>query len=182
MNTVKCQDLGIISAKHLWFVSLHACRCDLLMSVNVSTSCEGALSLSNLLEIHLQKGSFLCMSLRVSFLFSVRGEGVSTMALAIAVVGSAGVVLALLHVLLWVWVAGQSRVDVTNIIIEAVLIAWVSLTSTNHERQSAVLLQAPDIHSKLILYVVSSTDHLFTLLLAFYYSEICVEDCGHCGK
>ena len=48
-------------------------------------------------------------------------------------------------------VAGQSGVDVTNILIKAVGIAGVSLTSTNCERQSAALLWAPDIHSKLIL-------------------------------
>ena len=44
------------------------------MCVNVSTSCESALPLNNLLEIHLQKGSILCMNLRVSFQSSVRGR------------------------------------------------------------------------------------------------------------
>ena len=42
-------------------------------------------------------------------------------------------VLAMLLVLLWVQVAGPPVVDVTNILIKAVGIAGVSLTSTNHE-------------------------------------------------
>ena len=40
--------------------------------------------------------------------------------------------------------------------------------STNHERQSAALFLAPEIHSKVILYVASSKLHLLTLLFAFF--------------
>ena len=40
------------------------------------------------------------------------------MPLVDAVAGSAGVVLAVLHILLWVQVAGPSGVDVTNILIK----------------------------------------------------------------
>ena len=47
--------------------------------------------------------------------------------------------------------AGPSGVDVTNMSIKAVGIAGVSLTSTKHERQSAALLQAPDMHSNVKL-------------------------------
>ena len=50
---------------------------------------------------------------------------------------------------------------------EALEVTGVSLTSTNHERQSAALLWAPDIQSKVMLYVVNSSDHLFTLLFSF---------------
>ena len=57
--------------------------------------------------------------------------------------------------------------DVTNILIKAVGVAGVSLTSTNHERQSSALLWASDIHSNVILLVAISRDHLFTLLLVF---------------
>ena len=42
------------------------------------------------------------------------------------------------------------------------------VSSTNHERQSAALFLAPEIHSKVILYVVSSRLHLLTLLFAFF--------------
>ena len=38
---------------------------------------------------------------------------------------------------------------------------------TNLERQSTALFLAPEIHSKVILYVASSKLHLLTLLLAF---------------
>ena len=41
-------------------------------------------------------------------------------------------------------------------------------SSTNHERQSAALFLAPEIHLKVILYVASSRLHLLTLLLAFF--------------
>ena len=39
--------------------------------------------------------------------------------------------------------------------------------STSHERQTGALFLAPEIHSKVILYVVSFRIHLLTLLLAF---------------
>ena len=119
------------------------------MCVNVPISCKGPLPLSNLLEISLQKGFLLCMSLRASFSSSVMDGGAFTLSVVDAVVGSAGgVVLGVLCVLLCVQVAGPSEVDVTNMLIEAVWVAGVFLTSTNHERQSAALLGAPVIHLK----------------------------------
>ena len=73
------------------------------------------------------------------------------MSLVHVVVGSVGaVILAVLHVLLWIQVAGPSEEDVTHILIEAVGASRVSLTSTNHERQSAALW-APNIHAKVML-------------------------------
>ena len=106
----------------------------------------------------------------MSFQSSVRVGGAFTFTLSLVDVGIgfAGVASAVLHVLLWVWVAGPPRVDVTNIFIKAVGVAGMSLTYNNHERQSAALLQVPDIHLNLILQVASSKDHLFTLLLAFF--------------
>ena len=41
-------------------------------------------------------------------------------------------------------------------------------TSTSLDMNSAALLQGPDIHSKVILYVASSSDQWFTLLLACF--------------
>ena len=52
-----------------------------------------------------------------------------------------------LPVLLCVWVAGLSGVDVTNMLIEALGFVGVFLTSTNHDKQSAALMWAPEIHS-----------------------------------
>ena len=43
-----------------------------------------------------------------------------------------------------------------------------SVNSTRCEIQSAALLCAPDIHSKVMLYVASSNPHLLTLLFAFF--------------
>ena len=122
------------------------------MCVNVSTSCKGAFPLSNLLEICLQRGSILFMSLRVSFQSSVRGEGAFALSLVDLASGSiGGVVMALLHVLPPVQVVGPPGVDVTSMLIEAVAVAGVSLTSTNDERQSAALWWVPDIHSNVTL-------------------------------
>ena len=72
----------------------------------------------------------------------MRGGNTFTLPSVDVVVGSAGVVSAVLHVLLWVLGAGPYGVDVTNILIEPVGVAWGFLTSTNHERQSAALLLA----------------------------------------
>ena len=41
-------------------------------------------------------------------------------------------------------------------------------SSTRHDRQSAALFLAPDIHLNVVLYVVNLSPHLFTLLLAFF--------------
>ena len=41
--------------------------------------------------------------------------------------------------------------------------------STNHERQSAVLFLAPEIHLKVTLYFVSSRLHPLTLSLTFFH-------------
>ena len=77
-------------------------------------------------------------------------------------------------VLLWVWLAGPSGVDVSNMLVEAAEITGVSLTSTNCKRQSAALLQAPDIYSHVKLCVVSSSDHLFNLFFVFLpFRNVC---------
>ena len=54
-------------------------------------------------------------------------------------------------VLLQVGLARPSGVDVTNMLIEAVGVVGVSLTSTSHEGQLATLLWAPDINSNVML-------------------------------
>ena len=96
-----------------------------LICVKVSTSCKGPLPLSYLLEICLQKGSILCISLRVSFQSSMRGGGAFTLSVIDVVIRSvSGVVSVGLHVLLQVWVAGPSGVDVTNMLNRGVGGCW----------------------------------------------------------
>ena len=139
------------SAKNLWFESITCLYMGHVIYVNVFISCEGALPLTNILEIGLQKGSMLCTSLRVSFHSVVRVGGVFTLSLVDVGIVSTGVVSAVLHVLLWVQVAIPSGVDVTNMLVKAVGVTVESLTFTNHERQSAALLWAPNIHLNDIL-------------------------------
>ena len=55
------------------------------------------------------------------------------------------------HILLLMQVAVPSGEDVTNMLLEAVEVTGVFLTCTNHKRQSAALLWALDIHSKVML-------------------------------
>ena len=62
---------------------------------------------------------------------------------------------------------GPSGVDVTTMLMMMLAAAWVLGTLTNHDRQSAALFHAPDIHLNVMLYVVSSSDHQFTLLFTF---------------
>ena len=82
----------------------------------------------------------------------MRGGGAFTLLVFHMVLTSVGGVVSVgLHVLLQVWVAGPSGVDVTNMLMEAVEVSGVSLTSANCVRQSAALSWAPDIYSKVML-------------------------------
>ena len=55
----------------------------------------------------------------------------------------------------------------------------VEMGFTNLERQSAALFVAPEIHSKVILYVASSRFHLLTLLLASFPFRNHASSYGH---
>ena len=153
------------SAKNFLFESITFMWSRPLTCMNVSTSCEDALPLNGYLEIHLQKGSVLCISWTESLWSSMRGGGAFTLSVVDASVG--GVVSVSLSILLWVWVAGPSGVVVNNMWIETLEVAGVSLTSTNYGIQSAALMQAPDFVSTVMLYVASSRDHLLLLMFAF---------------
>ena len=52
--------------------------------------------------------------------------------------------------------AGDALTELMRMVVDASLFPGIS---TSLHRQSAALLQAPDIHSKGILYVADSTDH-----------------------
>ena len=87
----------------------------------MSTSWVGALPLSSHFEMHLQKGSVLYISQRVSFGSSVRvGVALTLSVFHVDLTSVGGVISAGVSVLLWVQVVGPSRVDVTTILMEAV--------------------------------------------------------------
>ena len=120
------------------------------------------------LEIHLQNGSVLCICSSASNLSAVRGLGIGvaseeifgeTSGCGVGVVSGESLLAQLL-----VLKAGLSVcVTVSMLTVAGVIIG----SSTNHERQSAALFLAPEIHLKFILYVASSRLHLLTLLFAF---------------
>ena len=81
----------------------------------------------------------------------MRGIGAFTLVVVDVGVGSVdGMVSVGLHVFLQMQMSGQSEIEVTDMVIEVVGVFGVSSTSTNHERQSATLLQASDIHLNVI--------------------------------
>ena len=139
------------------------------------TSWEGALPLSSHFEMHLQKGSVYCICCRVSLQSSMSGGGSLTLSVFdVDGTSAGGAVFVGVSVLLWVWKVGQFRGDVTTMLMEALEVSGVSLSSTICERQSAVLLWAINIHSKVMLYVASSNHHLFTLFFAFFpFRNLC---------
>ena len=54
------------------------------------------------------------------------------------------------------------------VVVSILTVVGVNVSHTNCERESAALFLAPEIHSNVILYVVSSRLHLLTLLFAFF--------------
>ena len=140
------------------------------MWVKVSASWWGAFPLHNHFVMHFQIGSVLCLYNKVSLLSPMRGGVAFTLVVSHCdhdwISGGMASIDAL--VLQWVWVAGPSAGDaVTEMMRMLVATASFLGTSTNYDRQSAALFCAPDIHSKVMLYVDNSSDHQFTLLLAF---------------
>ena len=76
-------------------------------------------------------------------------------------IGRAEVESEVLWVQLLVWKAGPSFMEVVSMLMD------VPVGKTSLERQSAALFLAPEIYLNVILYVVSSRLHLFSLLLVF---------------
>ena len=70
--------------------------------------------------------------------------------------------------LLWVQVEGTSAGDVATELMRILAAAASFLRAiTNYDSQSVALFHAPDIHSKVILYVADSSDHWFPLFFVF---------------
>ena len=165
MSTVYFQDLGMTKVRNFLPASIICLYKSPLTWVKVANSWWGALPFSNLLEMHLQNGSVLCICSKASRCSAVNGFGV--------VVGSwetwcvvSGWGVEVVSEVFWVWLlawkAGPSLEEAVNILID------VLVGVTNLERQSAALFLAPEIHLKVMLYVASSKLHLLTLLLVFF--------------
>ena len=126
---------------------------------------------SSLLEMHLQNGSVLCICSKASNLSAASGCGVVVDCWEIwGEVLGCGVEVALEKVCcvqLLVLKAGPSAEEAVSMLTDV----DVEMGFINLERQSAALFLAPEIHSKVILYVASSRLHLLTLMLAFFYLE-----------
>ena len=106
-------------------------------SVNFMGRC---LALSSHFEMHLQKGPVLCISQRVSLQSSMRGGGALTLSVFDVDLTSVGGMLSVgVCVLLQVWVAGPSRVDATTMLMEAVEVTRVFLTSIDHETANCLV-------------------------------------------
>ena len=133
-----------------------------------STSFFGAFPFNIHFEICLQNGPVFCICRSASNLSADKDLGVvfSVSATSGAVKSVYGVEVDKLcwAVLLLVSNAGPSECVADSMLIAVGLFGG---NSTRHERQSAALLPAPDIHSKVMLHGASSSPHLLTFLFAF---------------
>ena len=132
-------------------------------------SCFGAFPFDSQFEIHLQNGSVNCIYSSASNLSDDKDFGVvfpvSVMTGVVAsVCGVESLNGCCWAVPLLVLKTGPSECVADSMLI-GVGLFWGN--STRHDRQSAALLHVLDIHSKVMLYVASSSPHLLTLLFAF---------------
>ena len=133
-------------------------------------SCFGTFLFDSHFEICLQKGSVFCICSSASNL-SVDKD----VSIVFPVSVSTGAVVSICGVesldecccvaLLLMLNASTSECVVDSMLI---VVGWFGGNSTRCDRQSAALLCVPNIHSKVILYVASSSPHLLTLLFAFF--------------
>ena len=123
-----------------------------LMWVKRPVSCWGAFPFDKCLDIHLQKGSVFCIWRRASNLSAVGDLGIG-----VGTGETSGVILGCVVKVSgvgcwWVWLlllkAGPSVFETDSMLISAEVV-WGN--STRHDRQSATLFLAPDIHSNVIV-------------------------------
>ena len=133
------------------------------------------------LEMHLQNGSVFCICSKACSLSLLRGfgmaSGVSVMLVlsdvTVSALGVRSSVILHCEVLFLVWNVGPSWLVAVSIWTVACL---SYRSSTSLKRQPAALVWAPDIHSKVMFYVVSSNLHLFSFLLVFFLLQNLVSD------
>ena len=145
----------------------------------VFSSCFGAVLLSNLFMIHLQKGSVNCISFieaslglssqpvfAVSLLTAIfrvlssfrfiSGGGCSLVSLSVGV----------FHIPLLVVTALTTFISISFVPFG---FFWCfSGSSTSCKRQSMALFLAPEIHSNVMLYEASSNPHLLIFMFSFF--------------
>ena len=161
---VNFHDFGITSVRNFFPASKMCLYRSPFTWVKVSNLWHGALPINSLLEMHLQKGSVLCICSNASRWSAASDFGVGVASWerwGTASVGRAGVEFEVLWVWLLVLKAGPSLKEAVNMLRDVVV------SVTNLERQFVALFLALEIHSNAILYVASSRLHLFTLLLVF---------------
>ena len=175
--------LWVLQEPGIFYLNLwHVCK---VVPIHVERDWLHVLVLCHLtvvFEIHLQNGSIFyiwnssCNLSTVNDFGVVLGMSMTSAAIEsdCGVVSSDEVCRA---VLLLVLNAGPSRLVADSMLTVASLF-WGY--SNRWERQSAALLWALGIHSKVIWYVASSNPHLFTLLFAFSHWEFLPVVCGHC--
>ena len=117
--------------------------------------------------MYLQKGSVLCISQRVTLGSSVRGgDGLNIVS-----------VHCVFNICRWCGIcrgtcfaagaSGRTIWSGCNYTVKGSCEGYCSVRHLPSVRQSSALFWAPDIHSKVMFYVDSSSDHLFTLWFAF---------------
>ena len=133
-------------------------------------SCFGAFSFDSHFEIHLQKGSVHCICSSASNLSADKDFSVvSPISVMTGTVASVCGVESL-NGCYWAVLLLVLKVGPSECVADSMLtgVGLFSGTSTRYDRQSAALLHAPNIHSKVMLYVASSSPHVLTLLFAFF--------------
>ena len=151
-KTVYFHDLGITKARNFWPDSAMCLYSKPLTSVKGSVSCWGAFPLDKCLDILLHKGSVFCICSRACNLSAVRDFGVGSFVSETSGVISGCEVEVSIVRHSWPWLlvlkAGPSVPVTDNMLIDTSL-SWGN--STKCERQSAALLHAPEIYSKVML-------------------------------
>ena len=139
----------------------------------VFNSCSGAVLFNNLFTMHLQKGSVDC----ISFIEVSLGLcGLLLLVVSLSEFGSLDCGFSVSS-LVGVFLVPLLVVTALTMFIHVGFIPfrffWCFLeSSTSHERQSAALFLATEIHSNVMLKEVSSSPHLLIFVFSFFPFKI----------
>ena len=150
-KTVYFHDLGITKVRNFWFESVTCLYSKPLTCVKTSVSYRGVFPFCKHLDILLQKGSVFCICRRACNLSAVRDFGIGSVASETSGVisGCEVEVSREKHWQVWFLVlkAGALVYVIDNMLI-GTGVSWGN--STRCERQSAAVLHAPEIYSKVM--------------------------------